>query len=274
MSAKDFNHVQMISFLFLGIGLAYLLVRFVYIKMDEYNLRKQKESTLGGSWKVIRPDLNQEEVNKLILNIEEFNEKWSNLNADFVSGDKNARGDFNKLFNELYRKYLELALRGESIINDKNDGLGPKHLKTKELEHYVKRLKEKKESIDIIKEDLNMEVQEKQRGALNILTIAETIFLPLGVLVGFFGMNFSRMDKDGAFATFGITKSVKSAHLLMWSAILIVASLTAIGLKYFFLKGDVSNFDVMNKLVPDNIPLPGRNLDLPGYSDKNNFTYI
>ena len=76
MSAKDFNHVQMISFLFLGIGLAYLLVRFVYIKMDEYNLRKQKESTLGGSWKVIRPDLNQEEVNKLILNIEEFNEKW------------------------------------------------------------------------------------------------------------------------------------------------------------------------------------------------------
>ena len=46
MSAKDFNHVQMISFLFLGIGLAYLLVRFVYIKMDEYNLRKQKESTL------------------------------------------------------------------------------------------------------------------------------------------------------------------------------------------------------------------------------------
>ena len=130
MSAKDFNHVQMISFLFLGIGLAYLLVRFVYIKMDEYNLRKQKESTLGGSWKVIRPDLNQEEVNKLILNIEEFNEKWSNLNADFVSGDKNARGDFNKLFNELYRKYLELVLRGESIINDKNDGLGPKHLKT------------------------------------------------------------------------------------------------------------------------------------------------
>ena len=102
-----------------------------------------------------------------------------------------------------------------------------------------------------------MEVQEKQRGALNILTIAETIFLPLGVLVGFFGMNFSSMDKDGAFATFGITKSVKSAHLLMWSAILIVASLTAIGLKYFFLKGDVSNFDVMNKLVPDNIPLPG-----------------
>ena len=113
MSAKDFNHVQMISFLFLGIGLAYLLVRFVYIKMDEYNLRKQKESTLGGSWKVIRPDLNQEEVNKLILNIEEFNEKWSNLNIAIHKSEVN---DKEHYLTKLARKIKEINKACEKLL--------------------------------------------------------------------------------------------------------------------------------------------------------------
>ncbi len=270
MSAKDFNPVQMISFLVFSIALTYLFIRFVYIKMDE-NTSKQKDTSLGSSWKIIRPELNQEEVKKLILNIDEFNEKWSNINSDFVSGEKHVRGDFKIVFNTLYRKYLELVLKGESIINDKKDGLAPKYLKTEMLENYIKRLKEKKESIDIIKENLNMEVQENQQNALNILTVAETVFLPLGVLVGFFGMNFSNISKKGAFATFGVTHSIKSAHLLMWAAMLIVASVTAVALKYYVLTPNISNFEIMNKLIPEKLYAAN---ELPGHSNNGYMSYV
>ena len=106
----------MLTFLFGGIALSALIVKIVYIKMDEYAAKQQKQKSLGSGWKVIRPELTQEEVSKLLLNIEEFNETWSNLNSDFIAGDKNAKGDFTKQFNELYKRYLELMLKSESII--------------------------------------------------------------------------------------------------------------------------------------------------------------
>ena len=156
MASDEYNHIQMITFLFGGIALSGLLIKVVYMKMDEYTSQKQKQRSLGSGWKVIRPELTQEEVSKLILNIEEFNETWSNLSSDFVAGDKNAKGDFTKQFNDLYKKYLELMLKSESIINDKKDGLAPKNLKTKQLTNYLERLKGKKDSIDILKEDIQM----------------------------------------------------------------------------------------------------------------------
>jgi len=246
MASNEYNHIQMLTFLFGGIALSALIVKIVYIKMDEYTAYKQKQKALGSGWKVIRPELTQEEVSKLLLNIEEFNETWSNLNSDFIAGDKNAKGDFTKQFNELYKSYLELLLKSESIINDKKDGLAPKNLKTKQLKNYLERLKSKKQSMDILKEDIQMQEQSTQSGSLNFLTIANAIFLPMGAMIGFFGMNFSKMDKDGAFASFlGPNATVKQAHLMMWCALLLVAIIVAIILKFYFMKGSVSNFQTM-----------------------------
>ena len=246
MASGEYNHIQMLTFLFGGIALSTLIVKIVYIKMDEYAANQQKQKSLGSGWKVIRPELTQEEVSKLLLNIEEFNETWSNLNSDFIAGDKNAKGDFTKQFNELYKRYLELMLKSESIINDQKDGLAPKNLKTKQLKNYLERLKSKKQSIDILKEDIQMQEQSTQSGSLNFLTIANAIFLPMGAMIGFFGMNFSGMDKDGAFASFlGPKATVKQAHLMMWSALLVVAVIVAIVLKYYFMQGAVSNFQTM-----------------------------
>ena len=146
MASNEYNHIQMLTFLFGGIALSALIVKIIYMKMDEYTARKQKQKSLGSGWKVIRPELTQEEVSKLLLNIEEFNETWSNLNSDFIAGDKNAKGDFTKQFNELYKRYLELMLKSESIINDQKDGLAPKNLKTKQLKNYLERLQGKKQS--------------------------------------------------------------------------------------------------------------------------------
>lgn len=263
MASGEYNHVQMLTFLFGGLVFAVVLVKFIYIKMDEYVKKEQKQKSLGSGWKVIRPELTQEEVSKLVLNIEEFNETWSNLNSDFVSGDKNAKGDFDKQFNELYKKYLELMLKSESIINDKKDGLAPKQLKTKQLKNYLERLKSKKQSIDILKEDIQMTEQSNQSGSLNFLTIFNAVFLPMGVMVGFFGMNFSKMDKKGAFATFGIQNNVKQAHLMMWSVLIIVGIFIAIVLKYNFIKGNVSNFQTMGASTSE----------ITAYDENNNDYY-
>ena len=115
------------------------------------------------------------------------------------------------------------------------------------LKNYLERLKSKKQSIDILKEDIQMQEQATQSGSLNFLTIANAVFLPMGAMIGFFGMNFSGMDKDGAFASFlGPKATVKQAHLMMWSALLVVAIIVAIVLKYYFMQGAVSNFQTMS----------------------------
>ena len=68
----------------------------------------------------------------------------------------------------------------------------------------------------------------------------------MGAMIGFFGMNFSGMDKDGAFASFlGPKATVKQAHLIV-GALLVVAIIVAIVLKYYFMQGNVSNFQTMS----------------------------
>ena len=107
MASNEYNHIQMLTFLIWWYCFISINNKIVYIKMDEYTAHKQKQKSLGSGWKVIRPELTQEEVSKLLLNIEEFNETWSNLNSDFIAGDKNAKGSFTKQFNELYKRYLD-----------------------------------------------------------------------------------------------------------------------------------------------------------------------
>ena len=62
MASNEYNHIQMLTFLFGGIALSALIVKIVYIKMDEYTAHKQKQKALGSGWKVIRPELTQEEM--------------------------------------------------------------------------------------------------------------------------------------------------------------------------------------------------------------------
>ena len=61
------------------------------------------------------------------------------------------------------------------------------------MEEYERRLSKIKGSLDLLNEELKRETEEMQSSKLHMLTLIETIFLPLGVITGYFGMNFSSM---------------------------------------------------------------------------------
>lgn len=91
----------------------------------------------------------------------------------------NARFAINKL-----KLFLELKILGLELHQEEHK---------KRLENIMKRLHVVDKNLEIIK-DFNTALHNKrQTKALDTLTIVNTIFLPLTLIVGYFGMNFKSM---------------------------------------------------------------------------------
>lgn len=91
----------------------------------------------------------------------------------------NARFAINKL-----KLFLELKILGLELHQEEHK---------KRLEYIMKRLHIVDKNLEIIK-DFNTALHNKrQTKAIDSLTIVNTIFLPLTLIVGYFGMNFKSM---------------------------------------------------------------------------------
>lgn len=91
----------------------------------------------------------------------------------------NARFAINKL-----KLFLELKILGLELHQEEHK---------KKLEKIMKRLHIVDKNLEIIK-DFNTALHNKrQTKAIDSLTIVNTIFLPLTLIVGYFGMNFKSM---------------------------------------------------------------------------------
>ena len=91
----------------------------------------------------------------------------------------NARFAINKL-----KLFLELKILGLELHQEEHK---------KRLENIMKRLHIVDKNLEIIK-DFNTALHNKrQTKAIDSLTIVNTIFLPLTLIVGYFGMNFKSM---------------------------------------------------------------------------------
>ena len=91
----------------------------------------------------------------------------------------NARFAINKL-----KLFLELKILGLELHQEEHK---------KRLENIMKRLHVVDKNLEIIK-DFNTALHNKrQTKAIDSLTIVNTIFLPLTLIVGYFGMNFKSM---------------------------------------------------------------------------------
>ena len=98
-----------------------------------------------------------------------------------------------------YIKKLKIFL-GISFYKLKNDSNYKNNAK---LNNLIEKLDYIKKNIDLIN-DFNSQLSDKKRSSsLNTLTRVNTIFLPLTLIVGYFGMNFQSMgapsDKTGIF---------------------------------------------------------------------------
>ena len=193
MSGKNFNYWtfghltrrQILIGLILFIGSGYLF-RWIGIKIWRKNeiVTRDKVST-------IRSRINELTIQELNDDIKTLESRVDILNNEFLTEGKGIIEN-SKRFTDINKLYLELRLRLNHINNEltkKNN----KRYKDDKVEEYERRLSKIKGSLDLLNEELKRETEEMQSSKLHMLTLIETIFLPLGVITGYFGMNFSSM---------------------------------------------------------------------------------
>ena len=138
----------------------------------------------------------------------------------------NARFAINKL-----KLFLELKILGLEFHQEEHK---------KRLENIMKRLHIVDKNLEIIK-DFNTALHNKrQTKALDTLTIVNTIFLPLTLIVGYFGMNFKSMG----------CPTIKTGILTMeYGQIFVIGlciSITLLIYLYLNLKSSPCNINILN----------------------------
>ena len=139
---------------------------------------------------VIRSKINELTIDEFKDDLKGLSNMMDGLNNDFLSGDKTLMESTSR-FRNINKIYLELKLRFNHITFEIEKGkFKYDEKKIKDLEDELVKIKD---SLDLLSEELQRETDEAQSYTLSMLTLIETIFLPLGVLTGYFGMNFSSM---------------------------------------------------------------------------------
>jgi len=139
----------------------------------------------------IRSKLNELTIQEINDDIHTLESRVEIINNDFLIEGKGIMEN-SKRFTDINKLYLELRLR-LNHINNELEKKSNKMYKNDKIEIYEKRLSKVKGSLDLLNEELQRETEEMQSSKLHMLTLIETIFLPLGVITGYFGMNFSSM---------------------------------------------------------------------------------
>lgn len=83
------------------------------------------------------------------------------------------------------------------------------------VDNIQKRINDVRESIKHLKEYKKMVDSDNSNKMINLLTFINIVFLPLGVITGYFGMNFKSFDKN--------VFSIKRGHSFIWGLFIVVA---------------------------------------------------
>lgn len=135
-----------------------------------------------------------EQIEKKILKIEEaiLNNSLEHFNHKMI-----------KLKKEIlcfYRYYSQLLDIGQELLENENDFFCKKELSLFKL--FIDRVSHLQSETQLLRE-YAMQVQDvyqsqidiKQNNVMKILTVITTIFLPLSLIAGWYGMNFSNMPE-------------------------------------------------------------------------------
>ena len=190
---KEFN-----SWVILGlskremfVGLLIFVLSGLFFRLLGKLIWRKKPIVLRDKAVVIRPKINELTIQEISGDIDNLSMRLDGLNNDFLTHNKSLMENTER-FRDINKVYLELRLRLNHIIHelelDENE-----IYRTDKIDVYNDKLEKMKDSLDLLNEELQRETEENQAYTLNMLTLVETIFLPLGVLTGYFGMNFSSM---------------------------------------------------------------------------------
>ena len=173
------------------VGLLLFVLSGLFFRTLGKKIWRKKKLVLRDKAAVIRPNINELTIQELGDDIVDLEQRLDGLNNDFLSQDKSLSENTER-FRSINKFYLEIRLRLNHIIHELDKKENEKY-KSEKVSEYDDMMKKMKDSLDLLNEELERETNENQSYTLNMLTLVETIFLPLGVLTGYFGMNFSSM---------------------------------------------------------------------------------
>lgn len=137
-------------------------------------------------------ELFEREISKVEENI--LNAKFDNFNYKMLS--------MKKEISRLYRYYSQLTAVGEELSENEMDFFGKDEIATFRI--FTERAARLQSEAQVLRE-YAMQVQDvyqseisiRQNDVMKVLTIVTMIFLPLTLIVGWFGMNFEYMPELG-----------------------------------------------------------------------------
>ena len=172
------------------IGLLIFVLSAIFFRFLGKLIWRKRNLEPRSSVRVIRSKINELTIDEFKDDLKGLTNMMDGLNNDFLSGDKTLMESTSR-FRNINKIYLELKLRFNHITFEIEKGkFKYDEKKIKGLEDILLKIKD---SLDLLSEELQRETDEAQSYTLSMLTLIETIFLPLGVLTGYFGMNFSSM---------------------------------------------------------------------------------
>lgn len=144
-----------------------------------------------------------------------------NLNIQMIQNSTNDI-NYDYIHKKLYDIVKNILVVHSSLKNiDKKD-----QEKIREDLNYISK------SLAILNEYNSYYIGLKNERSIKLLTIVNTIFLPLGFLVGYFGMNFSTMGvKNNKFGIY----SIKHSQKYLWGGFLILVIVVLLLFNYSYI---------------------------------------
>ena len=142
--------------------------------------------------------------------IERLADKFENENKEVSPEDFLVyRKQLSKLERVVERQIYTLSLPPSESVLDLNTPYKPYFIDLlKGLSLFKASLERTEDRLDDMNDHLQMKMQEKMNKRLNFLTIVQSIFAPLTLIAGIYGMNFENMPelhfKYGYFFTLGV----------------------------------------------------------------------
>ncbi len=138
-----------------------------------------------------------------------------------ILSDERIKNIETKLY-QLDKKILKIKIELDRLFLQQN---------TPQLQQYMNKIKRIKDNIDLLIKYINTAANRRQSNTLGLLAIIQMIFLPLSIVVGYFGMNFKSMGSPsrelGVFST-------SHGQLIVWFLMIFSAIFTLVLLNYYY----------------------------------------
>ena len=143
-------------------------------------------------------------IDKDLLYLEELENRIAKMESTILNGEiahfNHKLMDFRKELLTLHYYYSQLVEVGEVLGENENDFFNEHNLRL--FDFFTRRVSRLQNNVQMlreyalqVREEYQSQIDIKQNTTMRILTVVTTIFLPLTLIAGWYGMNFTYMPE-------------------------------------------------------------------------------